>query len=371
VTQLSLGSFTDMSNFGTEEEGNANKGDDDVNAVKYMYRDETWSQKFFTYDPKRIDFVGSRGTTQDFDKVPSVASLFDLFWPVTLLLKIVIETNRYASHPLDAIGNTMEGRNWVPITIPELKAFLAIHMYMGMKQQSNVQSYWAKEGSIFHYHTISNIMSRDRFRALRRCLHITDPSLYKHIHKGDPGYDKLRQVRWLVDKIRNACMKEWQLGKFLTIDEMMVRYKGIYCPIRQYMPKKPEKWGIKFWVLADVGSKFIYCFEIYCGKNLEAEVRFQVPHAEGGATYGVVMKLLAGLEGRGHCVVMDNYFCSVPLLRDLALRGIYGAGIVRTNRVRIPSYLKNARSWRNCEHGHVEWAMHDTRGLSCVMWKDK
>jgi hypothetical protein len=89
-------------------------------------------------------------------------------------------------------------------------------------------------------------MSRDRFRALRRCLHITDPSLYEHIHKGDPGYDKLRQVRWLVDKIRNACMREWQLGKFLTIDEMMVRYKGIYCPIRQYMLKKPEKWGIKF-----------------------------------------------------------------------------------------------------------------------------
>jgi hypothetical protein len=41
-------------------------------------------------------------------------------------------------------------------------------------------------------------------------------------------------------------MREWSLGKFLTIDEMMVRYKGSYCPIRQYMPKKPEKSGIKF-----------------------------------------------------------------------------------------------------------------------------
>lgn len=107
MTQLSLGSFIDMSNSGTEEEGNTNRGADDVNAVKYIYRDETWSQKFFTYDPKRIDFVGSRGTTQDFDQVPSVASLFDLFWLLTLLLKIVIETNRYASHPLYAKGNTM------------------------------------------------------------------------------------------------------------------------------------------------------------------------------------------------------------------------------------------------------------------------
>jgi hypothetical protein len=134
VTQLSGGSFSDMSDSGTEEEGNANREADDVNAVKYMYRDETWSHKFFTYDPKRIDFVGSSGTTKDFQQVPSVASLFDLFWQVTMLLKIVIETNRYASHPLDVIGNTMGGRNWVPITIPKLKAFLAIHIYMGMKR---------------------------------------------------------------------------------------------------------------------------------------------------------------------------------------------------------------------------------------------
>jgi hypothetical protein len=80
-----------------------------------------------------------------------------------LLHKIVTETNRYATHPLDAMGNTMGGRNWENMTIAELKAFLAVHMYMGMKRQPNVQSYWEKEGSIFHCHVISNIMSCDRF----------------------------------------------------------------------------------------------------------------------------------------------------------------------------------------------------------------
>jgi hypothetical protein len=30
-----------------------------------------------------------------------------------------------------------------------------------------------------------------------------------------------------------------------TVDDMMVRYKGKYCPARQYMPKKPIKWGLK------------------------------------------------------------------------------------------------------------------------------
>jgi hypothetical protein len=152
---------------------------------------------------------------------------------------------------------------------------------------------------------------------------------------------------------------------------MMVRYKGSYCPIRQYMPKKPEKWGIKFWVLTDSVSKFIYCFEIYCGKNLEAEVRVQGPRGEASAAYGMVMTLLAGLEKKGHCVVIDNYFCSIPLFEDLAKKGIYAMGTVRSNRIGLPLHLKNTRAWKRCAQGHIEWAMHDSRLMSCVMWKDK
>jgi hypothetical protein len=75
------------------------------------------------------------------------------------------------------------------------------------------------------------------------------------------------QVRWLVDDIRRACMREYSLGKYVTVDEMMIRYKGSYCPVRQYMPNKPEKWGIKVWCVADSTSKIVYNFEIYCGKD--------------------------------------------------------------------------------------------------------
>jgi hypothetical protein len=102
----------------------------------------------------------------------------------------------------------------VNTSVAELKAFLAIHMYMGIRRQPSIQTYWEKEGSLFHCSTISNIMSRFRFTQLRRCLHITNLATYEHIQKGDPGYDKLRQVRWFVNEIRNACMREWSLGKF-------------------------------------------------------------------------------------------------------------------------------------------------------------
>jgi hypothetical protein len=162
-------------------------------------------------------------------------------------------------------------------------------------------------------------------------------------------------------------MREWSLGKFVTIDEMMVRYKGSYCPTGKYMPKKPEKWGIKFWVLVDSSTKFIYCFDIYCGKNLKAEVRVEAPSRQGDSSYGIIMHLVQGLEGKGHCVVMDNFFTSVILFRDLASKGIYATGTIRLNRIGIPLHLKNTRMWRRCEQGHLDWAMHASRGLSCVM----
>jgi hypothetical protein len=83
------------------------------------------------------------------------------------------------------------------------------------------------------------------------------------------------------------------------------------------------------------------------------------------------MKLLRGLEEKGHCVVMDNYFCSILLFEDLAKKGIYATGTIRSNCIGLPSHLRNTRAWKRCEQGHIEWAMYDSRLMSCITWKDK
>jgi hypothetical protein len=116
-------------------------------------------------------------------------------------------------------------------------------------------------------------------------------------------------------------------------------------------------------VLVDLVSKFIFCFKIYCGKNLEVEVKVEGPRWEASTAYGVVMKFLRGLEEKRHCVVLDNYFCSIPLFEDLSKKGIYTTGTVRSNRIGLPSYLKNTKTWRRCDQGHIEWAMHDIVGF--------
>jgi hypothetical protein len=149
-------------------------------------------------------------------------------------------------------------------------------------------------------------------------LHITNLATYANVERGSPGFDKLRQVRWLVEEIRENCKKVWALGKFLTIDEMMVRYKGTYSPIRQYMPNKPQKWGLKIWCLADAVSKYVYNFSVYCGKIITGNTAEMAPRIHGGLAHNVVMGLMEGLENKGHVVVVDNYFSSVGLFEELA-----------------------------------------------------
>jgi hypothetical protein len=199
--------LSELSQSESEDGDDANIMNVGNEALKHAYRDETWSQRSFTYDPKPREFLGRRGSQKFFAHMPTILTLFELFWPFNLLRKIVIETNRYATESLDAHGSTRGGPKWETLTVPGLKAFLAIHMYMSMKRQPNYKSYWEKEGIFFHCPIISNIMTRERFIQLQRCLHITNPNTYEHIPKGDPLYDKLRQVRWLVEEIRNACMR--------------------------------------------------------------------------------------------------------------------------------------------------------------------
>ena len=59
--------------------------------------------------------------------------------------------------------------------------------------------------------------------------------------------------------------------------------------------------------------------------------------SEVGATHAVVLKLLEGLEGRGHHVYTDNYYSSPDLFGDLQR---LACGTVRKNRRGVPDEMK-------------------------------
>ena len=56
-------------------------------------------------------------------------------------------------------------------------------------------------------------------------------------------------------------------------------------------------------------------------------------------THAVVLKLLEGLEYRGHHVYMDNYYSSPSLFQDLKRLKFVACGTVRTNRRGVPDEI--------------------------------
>jgi hypothetical protein len=140
-----------------EEEGEmVSTGVVDKSSVNWIYRDETWSQDNFKYDPEPIEFTGFGGPKKrlggetGWALFPTFMQLFKLFWPDNRLKKIVVENNRYA-RVVDAEGKTKGGPTWENITVATLKAFIAIFLYFGMKRQPNEKSYWYKVSFIIPF----------------------------------------------------------------------------------------------------------------------------------------------------------------------------------------------------------------------------
>ena len=55
-------------------------------------------------------------------------------------------------------------------------------------------------------------------------------------------------------KFASRCQTKYKCGFLLTVDEQLMPVK-YHCAFITFMPNKPDKYGIKFWVLADVAMK--------------------------------------------------------------------------------------------------------------------
>lgn len=78
-----------------------------------------------------------------------------------------------------------------------------------------------------------------------RSLHLVD-NAHVQTNKEHPDYDRMAKARNLIEMQNDLYNKFWKPERYLTINEMMIPYKGRYSPgMRQYMAKNPTKYGIK------------------------------------------------------------------------------------------------------------------------------
>ena len=160
------------------------------------------------------------------------------------------------------------------------------------------------------------------------------PTILTLAPRNTPGYDKLGKIRPLLQHLQQRFGDVYNPSRELAIDEAMIKFQG-RSSLKQYMPQKPIKRGIKVCVLGDSSNGFFSRLEVYTGKKGDR------PETNLGAR--VVKDLTSDLKYRWHHAYFDNFFTSKSLLCDLEAVGMYGCGTTRTNRIGFPEDLKKAR----------------------------
>ncbi|CAF2674966.1 unnamed protein product [Rotaria sp. Silwood2] len=105
------------------------------------------------------------------------------------------------------------------------------------------------------------------------------------------------------------------------------------------MPKKPAKYGIKFWLLCDFDTRYVLALELYTGK-IENVVQRNL-------STNVVLRLIDQLPSniqQGRNVTYDRYFTDFNLTQALLECKMTSLGVVDHKRSFVPIELKVVRS---------------------------
>lgn len=116
-------------------------------------------------------------------------------------------------------------------------------------------------------------MSRNRFDKLLKYFHLNNNA--NRLPHEDVNYDKLFKVWSLLDRVVERCQTELRPERDLSVDEAMIKFKG-RLGMKQYMPMKPIKQGIKVWECTEASSGLVCNFLVYTGKKTRWRGRTQL-----------------------------------------------------------------------------------------------
>ena len=281
-----------------------------------------WSSTL--HDLTILPFTSPVGPKVEIPRSPSDA--FELIFTPAFLDTIVEQSNLYAKEVMGEDKYT----SWVKITREELKAYLGFCVLMGINSLPAIDDYWSTDPTL-HYSPIADRITRDRFKEISRYLHFADNSTLPP--RGTPGHDRLGKVLPVIDHLSARFSDLYDPHREVAVDEAMIKFTG-RSTLKQYMPMKPVKRGIKVWVLGDSHNGYFLKFQIYTGKEGSGEKQLG---------QRVVKDLTQDLKGKNHHVYFDNFFTSEQLLRDRANDSIFSCGTARKDRRGFPPSLKNVK----------------------------
>jgi hypothetical protein len=274
-----------------------------------------------------------------------VASAFKLIFDQDMMNTILFETNRE--------GQRVKRSEWKSITKCELDAYFGLCILRGVykSKSESIRELWHPERGrkIF-----SSTMALRRFEEIRRFLRFDN----RETRNARLQRDKLAAVRLMIDGVVQNSQKCYTHGACVTVDEQLYAFRG-KCFYIQYMPSKPAKYGLKFWLLCDADTYYCSNIILYTGKD---ESRKDVSLGEH-----VVMSLCTHLYGSGRNITCDNFFTSISLARSLAKKSLTLVGTMRSTLREVPLALRPIKD----RELHSSEFCYSTDGIQLVSYKAK
>uniref|UniRef100_A0A667WQ57 PiggyBac transposable element-derived protein domain-containing protein n=1 Tax=Myripristis murdjan TaxID=586833 RepID=A0A667WQ57_9TELE len=271
------------------------------------------------------------------------------FFDAELLDTIVQQSNLYCTQKKKNPNSALR------LDQNELEQFIGTVVYMSVLHLPRSRMYWSSECRLV---PVADVMSRDRWEEIKKFIHFNDNS------NMEANNDKLFKIRPIVDSLLQKFQSLPQ-DQMLSIDEQMVPFKG-RSSLKQYIPKKPHKWGYKIFVLCDTKG-LVHSFDIFTGKT------DPVPgEPDIGASGNIVLKLAQVIPGAvNHLLYFDNWFSSLDLFATLANKGIPALGTVQQNRLHGCSFCSDTDMKKKGRGTFEEKkAVVDSAEIRAVKWFD-
>lgn len=226
----------------------------------------------------------------------------------------------------------------------EIMIILGCTLVMSYNKVPSFSNYWSKNESMGNS-VIKSAIGRDRCTFLMSKMYFTDPKRPDNSSK-----------TYYVDDVLECLKIKFQAARtessYQSIDESMVKFKG-RSSLKQFIPNKPIKRGIKLWERCDSMTGYIYDLNIYAGK--------ETTKREGTLGERVVKKLCETVRSPDVCCCFDRFFTSVDSMTRLEYPCV---GTYMRNRKNVPEFENKKLS-----RGDTDFFVTDLR-IMATRWQD-
>lgn len=317
----------DIQNSDSEEELSDREASSN-NSAFYLGKDKStkWSKEPYRQSVRTRNFnivTQLPGPKRAISSEKDPLGIWRHFFDDTIIEIIVEYTNQYIA----SVKNNYARETYAKQTdFKEVYCLIGLLLLAGVKKSNhlNAEELFRTDGGSVEIFRLS--MSAQRFQFLLRTLRFDDGTT--RVQRKE--LDKICHIREIFEKFVQNCKDSYTLSAFVTIDEKLEAFRG-RCSFRQYIPNKPNPYGIKIQALCDAKMFYTFNMEIYPGKQPDAG-----PYAQDNSGLAVVQRLCEPIFNTGRNVTTDNWYTSIPLAEALLEKGLTTVGTIRKNKREIP-----------------------------------